>query len=178
MKAKAVATLGVVVVVLMAAPALAQDAEPHAKGSMTFDLAAMVTSADGESPSFTALLGVGYFFADQWELSVFAMGGYTPSDDDVDSSHQVFAVARLVYYFVNSTKWVPYAGIQGGGVFTSGENAAIYGGVLGLEYLIKENLAVYLEYDIWGVDVDTGEDDEDDDISVIHQALIGLRYFF
>lgn len=158
---------------LIAGQASAQDAsETHSQGSMTFDVAASITSVGGDDPSYMGLLSLGYFFADQWEVAVFTIVSHNPGEDNADDTTVGFVYARLAYYFVNETICVPYVGVQAGGAFGDA-SGGVYGPLVGVEFLIRENVALYLEYNaLWT----SSSGDDDDDIT--HMGVMGVRYFF
>lgn len=169
-------TMVLCVALLMATAAYAEGGEAHSKGAVTLNLDGMVVSQGGDSPTVAAGLGLGYFFADQWEIAVDAIGVFSPGEGESDSSHMIYVLGKLKYYFVNSSKVVPYVGIQAGGIFADSDNVGLYGGLVGLEFLVSDNATVYIEYNLIGLasDIDNGGDSD----NLLHLGLIGLRYYF
>jgi len=180
------------ILVVAAFPICAQNLaeDSHGSGATKLSLGAAVTAIDMEnsdmSSSLTMQLSVGYFFADQWELSVNAQG-FTSLDSESDYGSLAF-LAALKYYFVNNSICVPYIGPQVGGIYLStggwgGDGGSsddfifTYGGILGLEFMVKESISFFVEYNLLVYDIDLGFG-VDSETVLEHKALFGLSYYF
>lgn len=152
-------TFGVMIMMaLLAVPAVAQQ---HDSGSVSVEIAGAYWT---ESEEGGVALGIGYFFADQWEVSL--RGDVIFFEDD-----EVFlALIGLTYVFETSSSVSPYFGIQVGGAFADNEDEFVFGALAGLEIGLGDTAAIFGEYNL--LLNEDGFDNEE------HALLLGLKFYF
>lgn len=177
MKAHTLILCWMTMLALLAVPAVAQD--QHAKGSFVVQIAGGYWF---ESDEPAASLGLGYFFADQWEISLRGDAVF-PDEDDFGNDDEVYLALLGLKYVIDTNSFIsPYLGILVGGAFTDGGTervgdweirtegeAFVYGGLAGLEISIGKPVAIFVEYNY----IHSDSTDEG-----LHGALVGLKFFF
>ncbi len=145
----------------------------------------------GDTTSFFLSAALGYFFTDNIQGQLAAMGMWTEFDapsggTDVDVDVYGLGV-RGKYHFMPTNQWVPYVGLQ---LFWANVDVDIAGGldgdvdgfmwgpVLGLRYELNANNDFYIEYQYHMWELDAPSDFDSDILDDGHALLVGLIHQF
>ncbi len=132
-----------------------------------------------ETPDIDALFlsaALGYFFTDNIQGSVVAMGAWTEyQDQDTD----VYGIGvRGKYHFMPTNQWVPYIGAQILWAEADSDDAddgdgTLWGPLVGLRYELNENNDFFVEYQyhVWEGDIGKVYDDG-------HGVFVGIIHQF
>jgi outer membrane autotransporter protein len=138
-----------------------------------------------DSVEYDLNFSYGYFWRDNWEVGL-AIDWQGESGDILQNTR--FGLFTE-YNFVNSTKFVPYAGVgasyaasgdafdQTNNVRISGEEGFAFTGELGVKYFFQPQMAIYAGVNYsWSPDDVFGVADEIGDS--LTQVEIGMRFYF
>ena len=146
----------------------------------------------GDTDSFFLSAALGYFFTDNIQGQVAALGmwnEFDSPDDGPDVDVDVYGLGiRGRYHFMPTNQWVPYVGLQ---LFwasvdvdtniedTDGDiDGIMWGPLVGLRYELNANNDFYVEYQyhIWELDAPSGWDN--DVLDDGHALLVGIIHQF
>jgi outer membrane protein W len=125
---------------------------------------------------------VGYFFTDNIQGQVAAMGAWTSYDapsGGTDVDVDVYGIGvRGKYHFMPTNQWVPYVGAQLMWVNVSTDaindgSGTLWGPLVGLRYELNANNDFYVEYEYQQWSGDAGDLLDDG-----HAILLGLIHQF
>ncbi|RKY83997.1 hypothetical protein DRP98_05935, partial [candidate division KSB1 bacterium] len=147
--------LGILAIFLVSTAAWGQEAY-IAQGKKEFTTSASITilpDMEGATMIMTTVMaGLGYFFSDNFELSVLLTnmyGKYSGEDEDSSGHLEVFyGQLQAKYYFLAESRVVPYIGVQaGGGVSDNGgtQGLGMCGGMFGFKYFWTEHTNIFVE---------------------------------
>jgi len=147
------------------------------------------TSGTGDFDALFLSGAIGYFFTDNIQGQVAAMGAWTSfdgGDDGEDTDVDVYGIGvRGKYHFMPTNQWVPYVGGQLLWVTADVDSDAVsddlngdsdgtlWGPLAGLRYELNANNDFYVEYQyhIWSGDVGDWLDDG-------HSVFVGIIHQF
>jgi len=130
-------------------------------------------AADIDALFISAALG--YFFTDNIQGSVVAMGAWTEVED---TDNDVYGIGvRGKYHFMPTNQWVPYVGLQLLWVEVDGDgvdgDGMLWGPMLGLRYELNANNDFFVEYQYHMWEGDAGDAFDDG-----HGLFVGLIHQF
>lgn len=148
----------------------------------------------GDFDSLFLSAALGYFFTDNIQGQVAALGAWTSYDEsasqgDFDVDLDVYGIGlRGKYHFMPTNQWVPYVGLQlfwadvsydePGNEGDYDVDGMMWGPVLGLRYELNASNDFYVEYQyhIWELDAPSTVDG--DILDDGHALLVGLIHQF
>jgi len=124
-----------------------------AQGKKEFTTSASITiwpdMYGGSEIMTTVTAGLGYFFSDNFELSVLLTNMYNKYSGDYSGHMEMFyGQLQAKYYFLAESRVVPYIGVQaGGGISDNGdtEGLGMCGGMFGFKYFWTEHTNIFVE---------------------------------
>jgi hypothetical protein len=129
----------------------------------------------GDMEALFLSAALGYFFTDNIQGQVVAMGAWTEvEDEDMD----VYGIGvRGKYHFMPTNQWVPYVGGQlmwaDGETDDEDADGTLWGPLVGLRYELNANNDFYVEYQYHLWDGDIGDEMDDG-----HALLVGIIHQF
>lgn len=148
-------------------------------------------TATGDFDALFVSGALGYFFSDNVQGQVAALGAWTSFDapsGGTDTDIDVYGVGvRGKYHFMPTNQWVPYIGLQlfwaDAEVDTTGiddfdVDGIMWGPMVGLRYELNANNDFFVEYQyhIWDLDAPSGF--ANDILDDGHAILVGLVHQF
>jgi len=145
--------LGILAIFLVSTAAWGQEAY-IAQGKKEFTTSASITiwpDINGGSEIMTTVTaGLGYFFSDNFELSVLLTNMYDKYSGEGYSGHweMFYGQLQAKYYFLAESRVVPYIGVQAGGGIS--DNGGTYGlgmcgGMFGFKYFWTQHTNFFVE---------------------------------
>ncbi|MEN6428661.1 MAG: outer membrane beta-barrel protein [Phycisphaerales bacterium] len=153
-------------------------------------------NGDGSTGDFDSIFlsaALGYFFTDNIQGQVAAMGAWSSYDESAtqgnfDVDVDVYGIGlRGKYHFMPTNQWVPYVGLQLFWADVSYDETGnddvdvdgiMWGPVLGLRYELNANNDFYVEYQYHIWELDAPSDVEGDILDDGHALLVGLIHQF